>query len=272
MSDNVHPGDANFVALIPAAGVGSRLPDCRQSKEMLLVHTQPGDAGQTRKVEPVIAYLMKSLRRAGITEASIVLRVGKQDIAEYLDSAIWEDMNINYTMTRGTSGVPESVALGLRAAVHSNVAFGFPDILFQPADAFSHLVKRLQENQPDVVLGLFPTENTAKMDMVNTRDDGSVITIDIKPARTDLEYAWVLAVWRPTFTRYFLDLFDNAPERIAAKAVPKTDTHLGHTFQLAIEDGLAIEAEVFSYGRSLDIGTPDDLNLADDWISRGTVF
>jgi glucose-1-phosphate thymidylyltransferase len=239
---------------------------------MLPVHTQPGHSGTAAKVEPVISYLVDSLRQAGVTEVRVVLREGKQDIADYLDGAGWNDMNFNYTITAGTSGVPASVALGLRDATGSNVAFGFPDILFEPVIAFSHLIERLQKNSSDVVLGLFPTENSTKMDMVQTGTDGSVTAIKIKPASSELEFAWVLAVWRPTFTRYLLDLLDEAPERIAAKALTDTDKHLGHIFQLAMEDGLAIEAEIFTHGRSLDIGTPDDLKLADDWICHGNGY
>ena len=270
MSKNMQFRASEVIAVIPAAGLGTRMPDRGSSKEMLPVYAQRKCGESQLTAEPVIAYLLASLRQAGVTEARIVLRKGKWDIPDYLAGTDWDDMAFVYTITRGTSGVPESVALGLRDAPERNVVFGFPDILFEPASAFSHLIERLQKNLPDVVLGLFPTENPAKMDMVKTEADGSVTAIDVKPAKTALDFAWILAAWRPTFTKYFLELVANAPERFAAQAMTNNDIHLGHAFQLALEDGLSIEAESFVQGRSLDIGTPEDLKLAQVWLSQAT--
>ena len=262
MSKNIQFRASEFIALIPAAGLGSRLPDHGLSKEMLPVLPRYKCGESEFTAEPVISYLLASLRQAGVTETRIALRKGKWDIPEYLAGKTWDDMNFAYTITRGTLGVPESVALGLRDAPERNVVFRFPDILVEPASAFSHLIERLQKNLPDIVLGLFPTENPAKMNMVKTEADGSVTAIDIKPAKTALDFTWILAAWRPTFTKYFRELMDNVPKRTAVQAMTNNDIRLGHAFQLALEDGLAIEAESFVQGRSLDVGTPEDLKLA----------
>ena len=257
-----------MIALIPAAGVGSRLPGTASSKEMLPAQVG-GDAGdEMTHTEPVICHLLRSLRRAGVSETRIVLRNGKWDIPDYLSDPAWDDVNARYVITRGTSGVPETTALGLRDRPETDIVFGFPDILFEPVSAIGDLVNRLRSSRADLVLGLFPTENPAKMDMVRTDADGRVSAIDIKPAQTSLEFAWIMAAWKPSFTRYFLDVQRDMPDRIRQQASQHGDLHLGHTFQLAMQDGLAIEAEIFANGRSLDIGTPDDLDKAANWFMR----
>ena len=104
------------------------------------------------------------------------------------------------------------------------------------------------------------------MDMVRMRDDGVVTRIDIKPAETALRLTWILAAWKPTFSRYLLRLIAEPRSRLNDLAPEAGGSHLGHAFQLAMTDGLVIEAVPFADGRSLDIGTPDDLRRAGDWV------
>lgn len=238
-----------YVAVIPAAGAGTRLPDRELSKE-LMPYGRPGTGG-----EPVISHLLRCLGQAEIDDMIIVLRDDKTDIAEYLASPKWGSDNFRITMTPGTSGVPETVALGVRDAGARNVAFGFPDILFEPQDAFVELMHQLDNSEADVVLGLFPTDTPEKMDMVATDCQGHVTDIQIKPDSTTLTLTWILATWTPRFSTFLTDNHDGS--------------HLGHTFQLAMAEGFIISSVAFGDGRSLDIGTPDDLARAREWGPHG---
>jgi len=251
---------SEYVALLPAAGIGSRLPDRSGSKELVRF----GDNQEHSK--PVIAHVLSCIQLAGIDDVIVVLRKGKKDISEYLASNEWNQVNFTVKITPGTSGVPETVALGLDNDQSRNVVFGFPDILFEPPDAFAKLIRRLEESEADVVLGLFPTETPQKMDMVETDDSGQVIDIQIKPKSTKLDLTWILAVWRPSFSAYLNEVVYGNATRLAELAANHDGSHLGHVFQLAMADGLSIDAESFGDGRSLDIGTPDDLCLARTWL------
>jgi glucose-1-phosphate thymidylyltransferase len=62
------------------------------------------------------------------------------------------------------------------------LAFGFPDIIFQPEDAFVQLLARQASTKAGIVLGLFPTDQPQKVDMVDLDDDGRIRLIEIKPA------------------------------------------------------------------------------------------
>ena len=236
---------SEYVAVIPAAGAGTRLPDRELSKELL-----PYGSPETGR-KPVISHLVECLGQAHINDMIVVLRNDKTDIVDYFRGPESGDHNFQITTTPGTSGVPETVALGLRDAGARNVAFGFPDILFEPRDAFVSLRQQLDNSAADVVLGLFPTDTPEKMDMVATDGQGHVTEIQIKPESTQLEVTWILAAWTPRFSAFLSANCDG--------------NHLGNAFQLAMAAGFTIDSVTFSNGRSLDIGTPDDLVRADTW-------
>lgn len=237
--------DSEYVALIPAAGIGSRLPDRQTSKELLRF------GGGQEDGNPVISHVLSCMNLAGVNDVIVVLREGKQDIVEYLTSSEWNHLSFAFETTPGTSGVPETVALGLGDSEARSVVFGFPDILFRPRNAFVKLIEHLEDSAADVVLGLFPTDNPKKMDMVDTDDSGRIVEIQIKPDSTTLDLTWILAAWRPSFSAYIAANHDG--------------DHLGHVFQAAMADGMQIDTVSFHEGRSLDIGTPDDLVRAQSW-------
>jgi len=239
--------NSEYVALLPAAGIGSRLPDRLGSKELLRF------GGGPESGKPVISHVLSCMGLAGIRDVIVVLRDSKQDIFEYLTSSEWSHFRFAFEFTPGTSGVPETAALGLGGIQARNVVFGFPDILFEPRDAFVSLIEHLENSAADIVLGLFPTGNPGKMDMVAADDAGCVKEIQIKPDATALELTWILAAWRPSFSAYL--------------STNHRGDHLGDVFQLAMADGLRIESVPFIEGRSLDIGTPGDLDRAATWLS-----
>lgn len=253
---------SGYVAVIPAAGAGTRLPGRELSKELLPFG--PPQAGS----KPVISHLLRCLGLAAIDDLIIVVRDDKKDIMDYVAGPEWSNKRIRVMATPGTSGVPETVALGLRDAGAHNVAFGFPDILFEPQGAFAELRSRLESSQADVVLGLFPTDKPEKFDMVATDDGGRVTAIEIKPESTVLAQTWILATWTPVFSKFLIRLVFEQSARLDALSGGPGGSHLGHAFQLAMRDGFTIESVRFDDGRLLDIGTPDDLVRAADWELR----
>jgi len=247
---------AGYVGLIPAAGFGSRLPALENAKEMLAVGNDS---------RPVIGHLLDIMADADVQDVTVVLRPQKTDLTSYLRSDLWEHMQLDLKFTPGTRGVPETVALGLEGVEHRHVAFGFPDILFKPNDALAIVMQELEAGNSQAVLGLFPTGSPEKSDMVKTDRLGNVVDIEIKPKRTRLDRTWILAVWKPSFSRYLISkvrgdsALANDPNALLRTA------HLGQVFKSAISDGMRFGTMTFEHGASLDIGTPDDLALARSW-------
>lgn len=229
---------SDVVGVIPAAGSGSRL-GIDGSKEVVEVGGRP-----------IIAHLLDRLASAGIDEAVIVLRAGKEDIPAALAGN--DAVPLAYVTIDESPSELDSVAAGV-ATVEGVVALGYPDVLFEPDDAYAALLERLRETGADLVLGIFPTTTPDRVDMVALDDAGRPVEVVIKQPDRGLRYSWSIAVWGPRFGAL---LVDTAVEQLAEEA------SVGDVVQAAIGAGLAVEAVRFDDGAYLDVGTPEDLARA----------
>jgi len=243
--------DAGVVALIPAAGRGRRLGDgAMGSKEVVDV------AG-----EPVAGHLLRRLALAEIRQALVVLREGKWDVPSALLGYRSLDLALRYVIVGDTRSELHSVAEGLAFAGRDLVALGYPDVLFEPNDAFSALLNRQSRTGADLVLGLFPSDIPQRVDMVALDSNMAPVEIVIKQPDRGLRYSWSIAVWTPSFSRYLIDFVSNI-DNDSNEQSPKDDPQelsVGHVVQDALVEGFAVEAVIFREGSYLDIGTPDDL-------------
>lgn len=247
-----------IIGLIPAAGTASRIAPLPCSKELYPVGFRSvGSDGELRP-KVVSHYLLEKMRLANITKAFIILREGKWDIPAYFGDGKMFDMDLAYLMMDLPFGVPYTLDQAYPFVQDAIIALGFPDILFEPDDAYRRLLLRLTETSADIVLGLFPATNPYKTDMVELDDTGMIRGLHIKPEQTQLTYAWEIAVWSPVFTRYMHDYLaakkDNTNDLYSQK-----ELFVGHVIQSAISDNLYIESVLFQNGNSIDIGTPEDL-------------
>jgi glucose-1-phosphate thymidylyltransferase len=246
------------VGLLPAGGQATRIAPLPCSKELYPIGFRPVDEDRSLRPKVVCHYLLEKMRIAGITKVYIVLRNGKWDVPAYLDDGTMSDIHLAYLVIRQSPGVPYTLNQAYPFLRDAVVAFGFPDILFQPDDAFLQLLARQKNRQPDILLGLFPADQPQKVDMVDLDDEGRVRQIAIKPPRTQLRYSWAIAVWTPLFTQF---LHDYVAAR-GASLVTQPEVSVGHVIQAAIKVGLRVEAVPVSDEPFIDIGTPDDLNRA----------
>jgi len=256
--------NTEIVGLVPAGGKGERIAPLPCSKELYPVgfHDAHEDLGLRPKV--VSHYLLEKMRMANITKAYIVLRKGKWDIPSYFGDGKILKMNLAYLMMDCPFGVPYTLDQAYPFIRDSIVVFGFPDIIFQPDDAFIKLLSKQAESNAEIVLGLFPAHQPHKMDMVELDTDGRIRGIQIKPVRTNLRYTWIIAVWTPSFTDFMHNIIITKQIKSDQKQdESRTEEHseffVGDVVQAAADNGLMIESVIFSDGAFLDIGTPDDL-------------
>ena len=243
----------DVVGLLPAGGQATRLGRLPLSKELFPVGFDEGIAGQPRP-KAVGQYLLENMRRAGITKAFWILRPGKWDIPAYFGDGKALDLRLAYLTVHVAYGVPYTLDQAFPFVQTMTVALGFPDILFQPEDAYSQILSRLNASEADVVLGLFPTGQPWKAGMVEFDAAGRVTQIIEKPSQSDLTYMWAIAVWRPSFTQFL--------HEYVCGHVVGTELPIGDVIQAAIQAGLQVEAEPFATGSCRDVGTPADLRQA----------
>lgn len=256
------------VGLIPAAGQAKRLQPFPCSKELFPVgFTNDPKTGMPR---PKVAaqYLLEKFKTAGVAKTFIVIREGKWDIPNYFQEGVGVGMSLAYLVIPGSLGPPDTLDRAYSFVAQYRIAFGFPDILFGPPDAYRHLIDQQERTGADVVLGLHRIEDPRIWDMVDSDDAGWVRAIVMKPASTMLTFGWCFAVWTPVFSE-FLHRFLRADEtkrtmgQLAHTANdPGGDLAVGVVFQEALKAGVRIQSVKFPHDEYLDIGTPDNLAKA----------
>jgi glucose-1-phosphate thymidylyltransferase len=256
-----------FVGLIPAAGLATRIAPLPCSKEIFPIGFE-----QSR---PKVAchYLLDRMRLANVTKAFIVLRKCKWDIPNYFGDGKSFGLDLAYLIMDLPFGVPYTIDQAYPFVENSMIVFGFPDILFYPEDAFVKLINMQNTSGADLVLGLFNTDRPEKWDMVDLDEQGKIRSLVIKPSQTTLQYTWVMAVWTPVFTRFMHQMISNLisdsekSNRLTISTTGK-ELYVGDVIQSAITSGLHVETMVFPKGVCLDIGTPGDMAKATQLVQR----
>lgn len=268
MRDNSHRTWPEVVGLIPAAGRAKRLQPFPCSKELFPVgFTNDPQTGMPR---PKVAahFLLEKFKAAGISKTFIVIREGKWDIPNYFQEGQGIGLSLAYLVIPGSAGPPDTLDRAYPFVIQNRIAFGFPDILFGPSDAYGRLIEQQERTEADVVLGLHRIEDTRIWDMVDSDRDGWVREIVMKPASTTLTFGWCFAVWTPAFSA-FLHQFLRADETKRNMSVlastandPGGDLAVGVVFQAALKAGLRIQSVKFPQDGYLDIGIPENLARA----------
>ena len=261
------------IGLIPAGGKATRISPLPLSKELypvgfrgdgdIEINNQSNNQNSNQnhlRPKVVSHYLLERMQLAGIDKAYFILRSGKWDIPAYFGDGEMLSMSLGYLIMSLPYGVPFTLDSAYPFVKDAVVALGFPDILFEPKDAFFKILKRLENSNADVVLGLFPTDKPQKAGMVDFDDAGKVRSIIEKPPESDLRFMWGIAVWKPEFTKFLHEYLIGIKEDINLPNSPEIP--IGNVIQAAISKGLQVEAEAFENGSYLDIGTPDDLMTA----------
>lgn len=239
--------------LIPAAGRAVRLGPLPCSKELLPIGFRETPGGPAPKVAG--HYLLERFRAGGVRRIFMVLHESKWDVPRYFGTGEMADVDLAYLSIPGSRSVPETLDRAFPFVENAIVALGFPDVIFQPVDAYARLIERQAATGADLVLGLFPTDRCHSTDMVELAPDGRVVRVEIRPASTTLRYNWLIAIWSPAFTRFLHAAVRDAP-------AGERELQIGAVVQSAVTTGLHVEGVEFPAGSYRDIGTPTELAAA----------
>ena len=242
-----------LVGLIPAAGRAERLGPLPCSKELLPIGFRETSKGPVPKVAG--HYLLERFRAAGVRRIFMVLHESKWDIPRYFGSGEIADVALAYLSIPGSRSVPETLDRAYPFVQDSIVALGFPDVIFEPVDAYERLIERQAATGADLVLGLFPAPRFQTTDMVELAPDGRVLRVEVRPQSTSLRFNWLIAVWGPAFTDFLHETVQRAP-------AGEGELQIGAVVQTAVAAGMQVEGVEFPEGSYRDIGTPAELAAA----------
>src|SRR5918911_2145427 len=168
--------------IIPAAGAGTRIQPLAFSKELLPVGSRL-ELGVERP-RAVSEHLIERMLSAGASKIAFVISPGKSDILEYYGGEIGQ-AQICYLVQRRPSGLCDAIFQAAPfVAPDEEVIVGLPDTLWFPVDGLRAL--------PDTGLSflLFPVDRPELFDAVLTKDDGSVIEIQVKQPAAQSKWIW----------------------------------------------------------------------------------
>jgi len=255
-----------IVGIIPAAGHATRLGHLPLSKEVYPIGFEKINGIDVPKV--VSSYLLEDMSKARVTEFHFILRHGKWDIPAYYKSGARYNYNICYHIAEYSYGVPFSVNQAYPFIKDKIVTLGFPDILINPKTAYINIVDELNKSYDNsIVLGLIPSTKPEKGDMVVYDDMMRITDIFIKSAdHTHLKYAWIIAAWRPEFSTFLNDFVKRELANKSEAELLNKDYQMGETIIAAIKAGMKIKSVLFENGSFIDIGTPNDLQFASEYL------
>jgi len=263
---NHHQDDfENVIGLLPAGGSATRVYPLPCSKEIFPVGFYSAEERKSGSPKVISQYLLEKMRSADVKKAYFILRQGKWDIPAYFGDGKMLDMHIGYLIMDLPFGVPFTLDQAYPFLKNAQIAFGFPDIIFEPGDAFVQLFSKQERTHADIVLGLFEAQQPQKMDMVEFDGQGNICNIDIKPASTQLRYTWIIAVWTERFTEFmhqFVGKYKNRGAGVTNGNPKNKEVFLGDVIQAALNTDIKIENVIFEDAQYVDIGTPEDLAKA----------
>ncbi len=260
------------IGLIPAGGSASRISPLPCSKEIFPIGFGDFSPGMGMRPKVAAHYLLESIHIAKASKAFIIIKKEKWDIPAYFGNGTLVSLPIGYLIVELTYGVPFTLDCAFPFIENQLILFGFPDIIFQPKDAFLCLIDRLQGKKADIVLGLFKATNPHKMDMVELTNKNRISAIHVKPYQTELKYTWIIAVWGPSFTNFMHEFIISYKGTIENGAKPREsrfpELHIGDVINASLQRGFKAEKVIFEEGCYIDIGTPEDMLIASKELSN----
>lgn len=249
-----------LIGLIPAAGKGTRLHPLPFSKELYPIgyHEVVVDGEKKLRPKVVSQYLVNHMTRMGVEKIIITLGPGKSDIMDYYGSGRTTGVPIVYNFQSVARGMPYALDLSFPwLKADDVVVFGMSDTIIEPENAFVDLKKGFEKRNPDLLLGLFPTNNPKKFGMVDFDSHTSLVktTID-KPQNSKLTHMWGCCLWNYRFAEFMHDHLQSYQPKEGKEVV------FGDVINLAIEKKLNVSAQAVLEGRYIDIGTIEDLDQA----------
>jgi glucose-1-phosphate thymidylyltransferase len=263
-----------MVGLIPAAGTAERISPLPCSKEIYPVGFDNFPENEIMHSKVVCQYLIEGMQQVDVTEVYVIIRKGKWDILNYLGSGNWMNMNLAYLIMDLPFGVPFTLDQAYHFVKDDIVVFGFPDIIFQPIDAFNRLLERQILENSDVVVGLFGAPQPYDTQhMVKIDSGGQVCGFEIGPSQTTLKNTWIIAVWNKKFTQFLHEYVSIESSRMKKSNTLNIDPiakeiSMTQVFEAALQRGLKIDSITFEGGSFLDIGSPENFEKIAQYISK----
>lgn len=232
--------------LIPAAGSGTRLGPFTSAipKELLPV----GD-------KAVIQHAVEIMKLAGIEEVVIVVSPHKHGISDYLGSGQRFGMNFTYVIQEEKLGLANAVMAG-EHVIDGSFAVVLGDNFLDPKTFLSDLVNYHVQNEADASIGVSEVKDVTRCGIISYKGDRILDMVEkpsLEEAPSRLGAAGIYVFERSIF--HFIK---------ETKPGFRGEYQLTDSISLAIKAGKKVVYKEHR-GVHIDVGTPTDLMLANQW-------
>jgi len=169
----------------------------------------------------------------------------------YLDDGEQFGLNISYLYNSKALGLADALLSGSRWLHDKITCFAMPDTVFSPATGFQDIIQKLNNENADLVLGVFPTDEARHLAPVEFDTDGRVLNIWEKPEVPKYNNAWGIAVWNEKFWNFF-----ESQSSTLEVGISVTDV-----FDKAAKGGLSVFCVYFYDGFYKDIGRINQISF-----------
>lgn len=237
---------------MPAAGRGVRFGASGYAKELFPLLF--ADASTTAlEPRPICELALRAIRGAGAERCVTVVSPEKLEVVRVL-GAVHRGMALAYVVQPEPSGIPQALEHARPWLEGEDVVFAMPDTVVFPIDALSRVHAERIASNADVMLGVFPTDEAARLGPVEVDETGKIKAIHDKPPKPPANNTWGVASWSARFTTFCCDWNQTRPAG--------SEGAIGHAFEAARKSGLDVRACMFDGGSFLDVGTPQGLRAA----------
>ncbi len=260
MSDAETLSPSDFVAVLPAGGVGSRLAPFRYPKELLpIAYQQSGPRSNGLRPRVIAEFALEAFVQAGARRCVVIIAPWKTEVMHYLGDGAAFGLEIAYVYQEAARGLPHALDLAHPWVAGRHVLFAMPDTLIQPSSCLASLEAFYRATGADLALGIFPSAEADRLGAVVLEGDEVAAIYDKRPD-PPVRQVWGVAVWGPAFT----ELLHAELRRLQQPAgdpgkTPGAEPVLGAFFDLARRSGLKVKGKLFRRGRYADVGTPEGL-------------
>ncbi|MBS1599970.1 MAG: hypothetical protein JST75_17215 [Bacteroidetes bacterium] len=242
-----------IIGILPCAGLGLRMRPLRYPKELLPVSYERSAKDGSIRPKLSIEYSLNAFKLAGIQKCYVVVPDWKPEIMRYLGDGSEFDIPIAYLHNSSANGLADAV-FSMRPWIDDQLTcLALPDTQFFPATAFKAMIQKMEKENADLVLGIFPTDEPQCFAPVELDQDDRVISIEDKPAFPKFFNAWGLAIWNINFWKFFSSTIHSIPP----------GGSISETFHRAATEGLKVYGVHFTNGAYYDIGRIDHLHLGE---------
>jgi glucose-1-phosphate thymidylyltransferase len=239
-----------YFGLLPAAGLALRMRPFRYPKELLPVHFESVNHSEFIRPKLLIEYSLEALRLANINDIYIVVPDWKPEIMRYLEDGEQFGHHISYLYNSKALGLADALLSGLPWLNDKTTCFAMPDTMFSPPNAFQSILKKLEDKNADLVLGIFPTDEAMHFAPVELDEDERIIHVWEKPAIPLFNNAWGIAVW----TKKFWDFFKSQSDLL------EPGMSITNVFDRAAKSSLKVYGIYFKDGWYKDVGRIDSIS------------